>query len=112
MLRGVYATFTGPLPRDSWIAAALLYAGPAAVLSHRTAAEVWGMRPESPGPVHVTVPYRCSAISQPPLVVVHRSRAFDHITVDGRPPLTNRADTTIDLAVAEPSARDAQRLLT
>lgn len=108
----VYATFTGPLPRESRIAAALLYAGRAAVLSHRTAAEFWGMRPPSTGPVHVTVPYNCSAISQPPLVLVHRSRAFRHIAVDGRPPLTNRADTVIDLAVAEPTPRDAQRTIT
>jgi hypothetical protein len=108
----VYATFTGPLPRESRISAALLYAGPVAVLSHRTAAELWRMRPESAGPVHVTVPYQCSAISQPRLVVVHRSRAFRNIAVDGRPPLTSRADTAVDLAVAEPSPREAQLLLT
>jgi hypothetical protein len=83
VLPRVYATFSGPLPREARIAAALLYAGPAALLSHRTAAELWGMYPESPGPVHVTVPYQCSAISQPPLVVVHRSRAFGNI---GRQP--------------------------
>jgi len=112
VLPRVYATFTGPLPRDSRIAAALLYAGPAAVLSHGTAAQMWGMRLESPGPVHVTVPYHCSAVSQPPFVVVHRSRAFRHIAVDGQPPLTSRADTAIDLAVAEPTPRGAQQLLT
>ncbi|HTF48443.1 MAG TPA: hypothetical protein VK735_13420 [Pseudonocardia sp.] len=111
VLPRVYATFSGPLPREARVAAALLYAGPASVLSHRTAAELWGMRPESPGPVHVTVPYQCSAISQPPLVVVHRSRAFGNIAVDSRPPLTSRADTALDLAVAEPSPREAQLLL-
>jgi hypothetical protein len=108
----VYATFTGPLPRESRIAAALLYAGPAVVLSHRTAAEQWGMRRPSSEPVHVTVPYNRSAISQLPLVVVHRSRAFGYIGVDGIPPLTSRADTAIDLAVAEPTPRDAQQTLT
>lgn len=108
----VYATFTGPLPRESQIAAALLYAGPAALVSHRTAAEIWGMRPPSSGPVHVTVAYNCSAVSQLPLVVVHRSRAFQHLGVDSSPPLTSRADTVIDLAVAETTARAAQRTLT
>jgi hypothetical protein len=112
VLPRVYATFTGPLPKDSRLSAALLYAGPIAVLSHRTAAELWGMRPESPGPVHVTVPYNCSAVSQPPLVVVHRSRAFRHIAIDSQPPLTSRADTAIDLAVAEACPRDAQLVLT
>ena len=107
----VYATFTGPLTRESRIAAALLYAGPVAVLSHQTAAEMWGMRPEVSGPVHVTVPYQRSAVSQLPLVMVHRSRAFGHIAVDGRPPLTSRADTAIDLASAAPTAREAQHVL-
>ena len=41
----VYVTFTGPLPRQSRIAAALCYGGAAAILSHRTAAEEWGMLP-------------------------------------------------------------------
>jgi len=108
----VYATFSGPLPRETRIAAALLYAGPAALLSHRTAAEHWGMRLPSSGPVHVTVAYNCSAVSQAPLVVVHRSRAFQHLGVDSMPPLTSRVDTVIDLAVAEPTARDAQQTLT
>jgi hypothetical protein len=51
-------------------------------------------------------------VSQPPLVAVHRSRAFQHIAVAGEPPLTSRADTAIDLAVGEDKARDAQRVLT
>ena len=43
VLPRVYATFTGPLPPEAKTAAALLYGGPAAVLSHRTAAEQWHM---------------------------------------------------------------------
>lgn len=108
----VYATFTGPLPDDARNAAALSYAGPAALLSHRSAGILWGMCRPGGGPVHVTVPYGCSAVSQPPLVIVHRSRAFRHIAVPGLPPLTSRADTVVDLAVAEPTARDAMRVLT
>jgi hypothetical protein len=91
--------------------AALLYAGPSAILSHRTAAEEWGMLSIGDGPVHVTVPYGCSAVSQPPEVVVHRSRAFAYISVASVPPRTSRADTALDLAVAEPSAREAMRRL-
>jgi hypothetical protein len=107
----VYATFTGPLPLAARITASLLYAGPAAVLSHESAGELWGMVTGYVGPVHVTVPYSCSAISQPPLMVCHRSRAFAHIAVDGQPPLTSRADTAIDLAAAEPIARGAMARL-
>ena len=83
VVHGVCATFTGPLPRPSRIAAALLYGGAAAVLSHRTAAEEWSLLPPSDGPVHITVPYGSSAISpgrprhRPPLpgVPAHRRRA-------------------------------------
>lgn len=111
LLPRVYTTTTGAPPRSTRLSAALLYAGPSAVLSHRTAAEEWGMLPLEAGPVHVTVPYGCSAISQPPEVVVHRSRAFAYITVASVPPRTSRADTVLDLAVAEPSAREAMHRL-
>lgn len=111
VLPRVYATFTGPLPREARLTAALLYGAGWAILSHRTAAEQWGMVPIGDGPVHITVPYACSAVSQP-LVVVHRSRAYPHILVERDPPVTGRADTAIDLAVAEPSPRAAMRTLT
>jgi hypothetical protein len=108
----VYATFTGPLPRAARLEAALRYGGAAAVLSHRTAAEQWGLVPIAEGPVHITVPYGASAVSQPPLMIVHRSRAFDHIVVALEPPVTRRADTAIDMAAAEDDARAARRTLT
>ncbi len=108
----VYATFTGPLPRDALVAAALCYGGPDSILSHQTAAERWGMVRAVEGPVHVTVPYHRSAVSQPALVVVHRSRAIRHIVVETEPPLTSRADTVIDVAVAELSERAAMKQLT
>ncbi|MEV0704319.1 hypothetical protein AB0I53_41270 [Saccharopolyspora sp. NPDC050389] len=108
----VYAVFTGPLPRSSLISAALRYGGPWAVLSHRTAAEEWGMLPVTEdAPVHITVPYKHSAVSQPPFVHMHRSRAFQHIIAPSDPPRTNREDTVIDLAAAEPTADQARDLV-
>ncbi len=112
VLPRTYATFTGPLSRGARIEAALRYGGPAAVLSHRTAAEEWDLVPVADGPVHITVPYGTSAISHPPFVVVHRSRAYAHIVVERRPPLTSRADTAIDMAVQESDARSARMTLT
>ena len=112
VVHGVYATFTGPLPRSSRIAAALLYGGAAAVLSHRTAAEEWGLVPVRDGPVHITVPYGTSAVSQGDLLTVHRSRAYRHIVVASDPPRTSRADTVIDVAVEEDDARSARTVLT
>ena len=111
LLPRVYSTTTGVPARTTRLHAALLYAGPMAILSHRTAAEEWGMLPIDEGPVHVTVPYGCSAVSQPPDVVVHRSRAFAYIAVASIPPRTSPADTALDLAVAEPNAREAMRRL-
>ena len=43
LLPGVYATFTGPVPRSAVLWAAVLRAGPGAVLSHETAAELLGL---------------------------------------------------------------------
>lgn len=112
IVHGVYATFTGPLPPASRVSAALLYGGAAAVLSHGTAAAAWGLASADPGPVHITVPYGASAVSQGDLVVVHRSRAYRHIVVASDPPRTSTADTVIDVAVEEDDARAACRVLT
>ncbi|TQF75129.1 type IV toxin-antitoxin system AbiEi family antitoxin domain-containing protein [Rhodococcus spelaei] len=129
VLHGVYCVTTGPLNRHMTLMAALIYGGGPALLSHRTAAEEWGIVPVDPSsPVHITVPYRCSAKGQPathvaggssgfpmpaagsvlhPGVVVHRSRAHGHIGLDTAMPRTSLADTAIDFAVAEPTARAA-----
>ncbi|MBE1464299.1 hypothetical protein [Kibdelosporangium phytohabitans] len=107
VLRGVYATFTGELPRAARLSAALLYGGPYAVLSHSTAAEEWGMIPIREGPVEVTVPYNCSAISQRPFVIVHRSRALNYSARDYHPPRTSQVDTIIDLATAQATPEEA-----
>jgi hypothetical protein len=111
VLRGVYATYTGDPPRAGLVSAALLYGGPEAVLSHRTAAEEWGMLPIEQGPVEVTVPYRCSAVSQLPFVAVHRSRALEYIVREYVPPRTSQVDTVVDLATAQPTPEDAVNTL-
>ncbi|EKT84607.1 hypothetical protein WSS_A01310 [Rhodococcus opacus M213] len=130
VLHGVYSVSNGPITREMSLEAALLFGGNGAVLSHHTAAEEWHMiRVDPARPVHITVPYGRSAITQPPTVVgaglasvslchregsvvhpgvvVHRSRAHDYIAVDTDQPRTARADTALDVAVAEPTARDA-----
>lgn len=56
LYRGVYAVFTGPAPRGSWLWAAVLRAGPGAVLSHLTAAELHGLLDDPAGAIFVTVP--------------------------------------------------------
>jgi hypothetical protein len=107
VLPRVYATFTGELSRSAKIHAALLYGGGHAILSHRTAAEEWGILPIIDGPVEITVPYTFSAISQAPLVIVHRSRALPHIAIGTNPPRTRVTDTILDLATAQTTPHKA-----
>jgi very-short-patch-repair endonuclease len=56
--RGVYAVGHRRLSRSGWWMAAALAFGPAAVLSHRTAAAVHGLLRPRDGAAHVTVPGR------------------------------------------------------
>lgn len=109
---GVIATFTGPLTPAARRRAALLFARGAVALSHGTAAEIHGLRRlDETEPMHVTVPYGSSARGSED-VQVHRSRAFEHITVDGDLPMISKVHTVIDLAVLEPDARAAMRTMT
>jgi hypothetical protein len=97
---GVYATFTGEINREAQLWAALLRAGPASVLSHQTAAELYGLTKPSSTLIHLTVP----ATSNPakygraPGIVVHRSRILEatrHPVL--LPPRTRVEDTVLDL---------------
>jgi hypothetical protein len=53
---GVYATFTGPMPRSAMLWAAVLQAGPGATLSHQTAAEMAGLIEQPVEVIHVMIP--------------------------------------------------------
>ncbi len=54
--RGVYATFSGRLPRMATLWAAVLAAGTGATLSHATAAELAGLADQADTVVHVSIP--------------------------------------------------------
>jgi very-short-patch-repair endonuclease/predicted transcriptional regulator of viral defense system len=96
--RGVYAVGHARLTlRGRWMAAVLAY-GPKAVLSHRSAAALWGLRQDSRAETDVTVPSR-SARSRPG-IDVHRSLSLapaDRTVKDGIP-CTTLARTLLDLA--------------
>jgi predicted transcriptional regulator of viral defense system len=98
--RGIYATFSGPPSRDALLWAALLRAGPGAVLSHETAAELCGLIHQPAPAIHVTVPARRNPgrDGAMPGVVVHRSgRAARTAVPAPLPPRTGIDDTVIDL---------------
>jgi len=100
MQRGVYAGFTGRPTRRSELWAAVLRAGSTAVLSHQTAAELWGLLDGASPVIHVTVPHgsrpeRCGPI---PGVVIHQSRSLQRSRHPaGTPPRTRIDETVLDL---------------
>lgn len=77
--------------------AAVLYAGPGAMLSHRTAAELTGLADSPRELVHVTVPAD-RRVSREPGIVIHLStRARDIVHPARLPPQTRIEETVLDL---------------
>ncbi len=110
--RGVYATFSGPAPRQAELWAALLRAGPGATLSHQTAAELHGLTDRPSEQIHITVPATRNPArwGKIPGVVMHRSRRIElarHPAL--MPPRTRVEDTVLDLVEA---ARDFEEAFT
>ena len=102
LYRGVYAAYTGPPPRESVRWAGLLRAGPGAVLSHHTAAELDGLTNELGEVIHVTVGHdrrvRLSGEerrSVAPPIVFHRTGRLDAIRHPARTPARTRIEETI-----------------
>lgn len=100
MQRGVYGTFSGTPTRLAELWAALIRAGPDAILSHQSAAELYGLISECNHAIHVTVPHGTNPVrhGRIPGVVVHRSRSISrsrHPVL--APPRTRVEDTVLDL---------------
>ena len=96
--RGVYACFSGSPTRDAELWAAVLRAGEDAALSHRTAAELYGLDRAPGGLIHVTVPAsRRAGIIRGG--VLHFSRFLERTRHPMLlPPRTRIDDTVLDLA--------------
>ncbi|MFY1688099.1 hypothetical protein [Plantactinospora sp. WMMB782] len=93
----IFATFSGPPPREAVLWAALLRAGRGAVLSHHTAAEVQGLTDRHLGTVHLTVPGE-RRIRPIPGVVVHLRNTLETARHPTRsPPQTRIEETVLDL---------------
>jgi hypothetical protein len=107
MQQGVYAAFTGQPCREAQLWAVSLRAGPDAILSHRTAAELSGLTGSQGGLVHVMVP-RDSQPRRIPGVVIHRAeRARDARHPALLPPRTRIEETVLDLAMTAGSIDEA-----
>lgn len=94
---GIYATFTGPPPRQTLLWAAILHCGQDALLSHETAAEIWGFTDTVSTSLHVTVKPTCQITSRPGLIIHHASHLDQARHPSRLPPLTRVEATAIDL---------------
>jgi hypothetical protein len=98
---GVYATFSGPLPREARLWAALRSAGDGALLSHETAAEVQELADRPSRVIHVTVPSHRRRVQHRRGVVIHRSnQSWPEFPGTAKLPRTRIQDTVLDLVGA------------
>jgi len=112
---GVYAVGHAPLTPHARYMAAVLAAGPPGVLSHRSAASLWGVQPHHGGPPHVASPVKRRPRAG---IAVHWTRrlAPREVTTRRGIPVTALVRTLVDLAdLASPAEleeaiRAAERL--
>lgn len=97
---GVYAVGHPRLTRNGRLMAAVLACGEGSVLSHRSAAALWGLRSEAPVRVDVTRP--AAGGRERPGIAIHRTRrlAEHERTTKDAIPVTTVARTLLDLAGA------------
>jgi hypothetical protein len=103
----VYATFSGPMPRDAQLWAAVLRAGPGAMLSHETAAELHGIidKPIETN-IQLIVPISRRPAQHRPTrgIIIHRSgQSQQQLLGPYLLPRTRIEDTVLDLVAAAPT---------
>jgi very-short-patch-repair endonuclease len=97
---GVYAVGHPLTPGHGWLMAAVLASGPQAVLSHHSAAALWGFRSYSERAVDVIVPHKSTSSKR-----IRRHRSLlppDERAVKERVPVTTVPRTVFDTAATEP----------
>jgi hypothetical protein len=102
--RGVYAVGRPNLTREGEWMAAVLSCGAQAVLSHESAAALWGIRRERSRSIHVTTPRSVRRRGEG--IVPHRPNGIDRsdLTRHKSIPVTTPVLTLIDLATALPAS--------
>jgi Transcriptional regulator, AbiEi antitoxin/Protein of unknown function (DUF559) len=102
--RGVYAVSPARLRTEGYWLAAVLACGPGAVLSHRSAASLWELRPSAAATIEVTVPSQ-SGRARRRGIRVHRTRrlSLEETVVRDQIPVTTVARTLLDLADVLPT---------
>lgn len=100
--RGVYAVGRPQIPREGEWMAAVLSCGPVAVLSHVSAAALWGIRQERDRVIHVSVS-RAGVRCQGDIVTHRRSTLEEDATRCSGIPVTTPIRTLLDLATHVPA---------
>jgi very-short-patch-repair endonuclease len=93
---GVYAWGHRLVPKEGLWMAAVLASGPEALLSHQTAAALWGIRGYSGGTIHVVVPHKSTSTKR-----IRRHFSIvpqDERAVEEGVPVTSVHRTIFDLA--------------
>jgi very-short-patch-repair endonuclease len=103
----VYAVGHSALTREGWWLAGVLAVGGDAVLSHRSAAELWGIRTRGWPKVDVTTTRSTRAMKG---IDLHRTRRLNAITERKGIPVTTPDRTLVDLAEVLPED-EVQRAL-
>lgn len=101
VLPGVYAVGHTAHSVEADLSAALLYAGPGAMLSHATATWWWGLLDKQPTPIEVTIPTERRSRRA---IKVHGRRDLPRVW-HRRLPVTTVEDTLLDYAIAAPLTR-------
>jgi very-short-patch-repair endonuclease len=98
---GVYAVGHAVVSKEGRWMAAVLASGPGAVLSHRSAAALWGIRPPSGGALDVTAPHNSRSSR---LIRRHRGMPpADEVALRDGIPVTTVPRTIFDLAAVAPA---------
>lgn len=92
---GVFLVAGSPLDREARWMAAVLAAGDGALLSHRSAGELWGLLEPIEGPCHVTVSHGRRTHAG---LVLHRTRRPPRLDVRSSIPVTCPSRTLLDVA--------------
>ncbi|HEY6398272.1 MAG TPA: DUF559 domain-containing protein, partial [Solirubrobacteraceae bacterium] len=101
VLPRVYAVGHDASSIEADLAAALLYAGPGAMLSHATAAWWWGLIDQPPKRIAVSTPRRCKSLRG---IRVHGRRRLERVWHKGLP-VTAVTLTLLDYAGTSPLRR-------
>jgi very-short-patch-repair endonuclease len=104
---GVFAAFSGPVPRESVLWGVALRAGDRAALSHHTAAELWRLSDGPLEPVHVSIPRGVGMPGIPGVIIHYSSRLAQARHPVRLPPQTKVEETVLDLADLARTAEDA-----